>query len=156
MVNAGWFRYDDGECKNFSITCPEGYDNSGIDDTDDDFVWISTNVSERPYHTLIMYDMTKEEYDTNMNRTIESNATVKVFKDEKEDNTRIIETQTEVHNSLHADVVDVIVNDTTAYLAKDGYYYNVSIDHEDCSFDENEFDNDTGIIKDIYNSIKRK
>lgn len=153
-VNAGWFGYDLGECKNFSITPPEGSEDLGINERTDDYIFIFSdygNVS----HYISINEMTEEQFN-NVDNAIKSNHMSTILDDEKIENIRIIKTQTEKYNTKTG-YIDIIVNETNAYFAKDGYYYNLSIDHsKGCPFDEKEFGEDTKIIKNIYNSLKRK
>ena len=99
--------------------------------------------------------MTKEEYENNTNNIIESNETYKILKDYKEDNIRIIESQNQRYDDYNEKTI-LEYNATTAFISKDGHYYVVGIGHKECSFDEKEFDNDTKIIKNIYDSLRRK
>lgn len=153
-VDAGWFGYDNGECEIFQITPPEGYHNAG-ELTYNESLFLSTTVTEYPYHSLHVAELTKEEYENNTNNIIESNETYKILKDYKEDNIRIIESQNQRYDDYNEKTI-LEYNATTAFISKDGHYYVVGIGHKECSFDEKEFDNDTKIIKNIYDSLRRK
>jgi len=152
-VNAGWFGYDNGECDIFQITPPEGYHNAG-ELKYNESLFLSTGIGLLPYHSLHVYELTKEEYENDTNNT-KSYDTFKVLKDHKEDNIRIIESQKERYDDNFEKTM-LEYNNTVAYFSKEGHYYVVGIEHKECNFDEKEFNNDTKIIKDIYNSLRRK
>jgi len=153
-VYAGWFGYDNGECEIFQITPPEGYHNAG-ELTYNESLFLSTGVAEFPYHSLHVVELTKDEYENNMNNTIESNETHKVLKNDNNGDIRILEFQTQRYDD-NLEKIMLEDNTTRAYFSKDGHYYVVGIGHKECSFDEKEFNNDTKIIHDIYDSLRRK
>ncbi|MBO7716686.1 MAG: hypothetical protein J6S85_24180 [Methanobrevibacter sp.] len=139
-VSSGWFGYDNGECDLFYIDCPEGFSNAGEIDHDD-FVYISTDPSKTPYHSLNIYQNGTSSW-SRMGGDEDFESTYNIDDTFEEDNLTVYQI-----NELE---------ETFAFYSNEGYTYKLDLKHYGCSYDNAQFKQDIELLKNVTNSIKHK
>lgn len=144
VVSAGWFGYDHGECDLFSITPPEGFHNAG-EMTYNESLFLSTNPTEHPYHSLHVYQIGIGYVDK--------------FIDFDEENIEVLDTVDEGNFKAYKtyDSHQHYKENTTYVYYNDGKYeYQLELSHDYCTYDDAQFKEDVKLLKEVASSIKRK
>lgn len=155
-VNAGWFGYDDGECKIFQITPPEGYYNHVNELDHDENLWLIKSSNEEK-HELSLWEINKEEFEETSYNYTHNKITGKLYSDNTLNLTNITEDTIIIRYQTHEiDNDSEIINTTRALFKKDNHYYILQIAHKNCLFDDDEYNKDVENIEEMIDSLKRK
>lgn len=139
-VSASWHSdtsYRDGECEEFSISCPYGYKNGGEIQHDND-VFISTEPMKFPYHSIVVEEIDEGDIDT------------------LHDDYDIVDSVDNGDFKAYKLEEDILHNGTIAIYDDGEHKYILEIEHKGCPYDDGQFEDDVDTLESIANSIYRK
>ena len=139
-VSASWnglTSYSDGDCDIFSITCPSGQKNAGEIEHKDE-VFISTQSSKSPYHSIVVSEIDDDEIDSLY------------------DDYDIVDNVDNGDFKAYKLEEDLISNGTIAIYTDGDYKYLLEMKHKGCPYDDDQFQDDIDTLESVANSIYRK